>query len=71
MLLQIIHHHLKSRKPADDGVLKDAKMAFPRQYLSNLWKSLEMPLINCKIHLELGWTKNCVTPDNCNNNEKQ
>ena len=22
--------------------------------------SLEMPLINCKIHLELNWTKNCV-----------
>ena len=20
-----------------------------------------MPLINCKIHLELNWTKNCVT----------
>ena len=24
-------------------------------------KSLEMPLINCKIHLELNWNNNCVT----------
>ena len=23
-----------------------------------------MPLINCKIHLELNWAKNCVMPDN-------
>ena len=23
-----------------------------------------MPLINCKIHLELNWTKNCVMSDN-------
>ena len=25
--------------------------------------SLEMLLINCKIHLELNWTKNCVMSD--------
>ena len=27
------------------------------KYLRNFWRSLEMPLINCKIHLELNWTK--------------
>ena len=26
-----------------------------------------MPLINCKIHLELIWTKNCVMYDNDDN----
>ena len=26
----------------------------------NFWRSLEMPLINCKIYLELNWSKNCV-----------
>ena len=25
-----------------------------------LFRSLEMPLINCKIHLELNWNNNCV-----------
>ena len=35
-------------------------MAVPLKYLSNFFRSLEMPLINCKIHLELNWTKNCV-----------
>ena len=30
------------------------------KYLSSFWISLEMLLINCKIHLELRWTKDCV-----------
>ena len=30
------------------------------KYLSNFWWSLEMPLINCKIHLELNWSKDWV-----------
>ena len=32
---------------------KDAKIVVPLKYLSNFWRSLEMPLINCKVHLEL------------------
>ena len=45
---------------ADNGVFKDVKIAVPLKYLSNFWRSLEMPLINCKIHLELNWSKECV-----------
>ena len=30
------------------------------KYSSSFWRSLEMPLISCKVHLELNWTKNCV-----------
>ena len=40
-----------------------AKIVFPLWYLSNFFRSLEMPLINCKIHLELNWTKPCVMPN--------
>ena len=29
------------------------KIAVPQKYLSNFWRSLEMPLINCKIELSL------------------
>ena len=39
--------------PADSGALKNAKAVVPLKYLSNFWRSLEIPLINCKIHLEL------------------
>ena len=45
---------------ADNGVFKNVKIAVPLKYLSNFWRSLEMPLINCKIHLELNWSENCV-----------
>ena len=32
----------------------------PVKYLSNFWRTLEMPLINCKINLILTWSVNCV-----------
>ena len=32
----------------------------PLGYLSNVFRSLEMPLCNCKIHLELNWSNNCA-----------
>ena len=41
---------------ADNGVLKDVKTVVPLKYLSNFWRSLEMSMINCKIHLELNWS---------------
>ena len=41
-------------------VFKNVKIAVPLKYLSNFWRSLEMPLINRKIHLELNWSKDCV-----------
>ena len=39
--------------PANTGVLGNAKIVVPLKYLFNLFRSLEMPLIKCKIHLEL------------------
>ena len=28
-------------------------------YLSNFWRTLEMPLINCDVELILNWSANC------------
>ena len=30
------------------------------KYLSNFWRSLDLPLINCETEINLKWTKNCV-----------
>ena len=30
------------------------------KYLSNFWRTLEMPLINCKVCLQLKWSKYCI-----------
>ena len=31
----------------------------PLKYLSNVWKTLDIPLINCENSLALIWSKNC------------
>ena len=41
-------------------VKKKLKIVVPLKYLSNFFRSLEMPLINCKIKLNLTWKKECV-----------
>ena len=38
----------------------NVKVVVPLKYLSNFCRSLEMPLINCKIKLNLTWKKDCV-----------
>ena len=39
---------------------ENVKLAVPLKYLSNFWRSLEMPLINCKVELSSKWIKNCI-----------
>ena len=39
---------------------KGVKIAVPVKYLSNFWRSLEIPLINCKVEISLNWIENCV-----------
>ena len=38
-----------------NGTKNGVKIAVALKYLSNFWRSLEMPLINCKIELSLNW----------------
>ena len=32
----------------------------PLEYLSNFWRTLEMPLINCEVNIILTWSSTCV-----------
>ena len=45
---------------ANNIVRVNVKVVVPLKYLSNFFRSLEMPLINCKIKLNLIWKKECV-----------
>ena len=38
-----------------DNTEKDIKIAIPLKYLSNFWRNLDMPLINCEVSLTLSW----------------
>ena len=39
------------------------------KYLSNFWRALEMPLINCEIDFILNWPTNCFILDASVNNQ--
>ena len=40
--------------------LRSRTIAVSLKYLSSFWRSLEMPLVNCKVELKHKWTKCCV-----------
>ena len=43
--------------PENNHSLTDAKVVTPLKHLSNFWKSLDIPLINCEVELILTWSK--------------
>ena len=51
------------KTPQNNDSLTNAEVVIPLKYLSNFWKSLDIPLINCEIELILTWSKNCVLVD--------
>ena len=39
---------------------KNVEIMVPLKYLSNFWRTLEMPLFNCDVNLILTWSSTCV-----------
>ena len=56
---------------AANEIFKNETMAVLLKHLSNFWRSLEVPLIICKVELKRKWLNYCVLPaagnDNANN----
>ena len=53
----------KTAADNDDGNIAgrvDVEIMVPLNYLSNFWRTLQMPLINCEIVLILTWSRNSV-----------
>ena len=44
----------------NNSFVKNTKIVVPLNYLSNFRRTLEMPLINWKTHLELNWIGDCI-----------
>ena len=44
----------------DNGRIDNVEIMVPLKYLSNFWRTLEMPLINCEVELILTWSSNFV-----------
>ena len=49
-----------------DGNTKDVEITVSLKYLSNFWRLLEMPQINCEINFILTWSASCVITDSTN-----
>ena len=43
----------------NNGII-NVEIMVPLKYLSNFWRTLEMPLINCEVELILAWSAGCV-----------
>ena len=49
-----------TRKAPATGNEKYVEIMVPLKYLSNFWRTIEMPLINCEANLILTWSSACV-----------
>ena len=43
-----------------DRDTKNVEIMVPLKCLSNFWRTLEMPIINCETNLVLTWSEKCV-----------
>ena len=43
-----------------NGNTEDVEIVVPLKYLSNFWRTLEMPLINCEVNLILSRSSTCA-----------
>ena len=54
--------NFKAKIPGQTGddETKNVEIVVPLKYLSNFWRALDMPLINCEVNLILTWSSTCV-----------
>ena len=50
----------KKSRYVNPSFVKNATIVVTLKYLSNFWRSLEIPLTNCKVHLELNRIEDCI-----------
>ena len=50
---------ITGRNPSS-GNSKDVEIIASLRYLSNFWRTTEMPLINCELNLIVRWSSTCV-----------
>ena len=50
---------ITGKAPNNDNE-KDVEIMVPLKHLSNFWRTLEIPLINCEVNIILTWSSTCV-----------
>ena len=59
----------KAAEQTGNEGIKNVEIMVPLNYLSKFRKTLEMPLINCEISLQLEWSRNCFIVAGTANNQ--
>ena len=54
------NYKVKFTGQTENNGTKDVEIMVPLKYLSNFWRTLEMPLISCEVNLILTWSSTCV-----------
>ena len=49
--------------PGAHRLWENVKIVVPLKYINNFFRSLELPLINTKLYIELNWTKDSIITD--------
>ena len=53
----------KDTEQGNTNTKRNLEIVVPLKYLRNLWRSLDMSLIDCEVSLTLIWSENCVLTD--------
>ena len=48
------------QRTLDDNNTLNVEVVVPLKYLSNFWRFLDLPVINCEIKLDLPWSKEFI-----------
>ena len=54
---------IKAPERGNTKIKKNLAIVVQLKYLSNFWRTLDMPLINCEVSLTLTWSENFVLTD--------
>ena len=66
----VLHSNLtKNNRAKRKRRHKKCRNNVPLKNLCNFWRTLEMPLINCKISLQLKWSRNSIIVAGTTNNQ--
>ena len=53
----------ENNKQRNTKTKRSLDIVVPLKYLSNFWRNVDMPLINCEVSLTLTWPENCLLTD--------
>ena len=49
-----------NREQTNNNNILDAEVVVPLKYLIHIWRSLDLPLSNWEIELDLSWSRQCI-----------